>query len=238
MRVAAEMKKYEAATTEYLMNLEMTGASETTVKNYSSRLNSFYEHMLNNGFSMQGPCFTAVQSWRNELAERLKPRTVKQMLVELRIFFEWASDPERGEQRWYESNPVAKSLFPDTRKLEKRPYDSILSNEQVMLLWQNEPPRWARRGKWPRNYALVILMLTAELRNSEVLDLCVSDSDFENEEIMVRHGKGDKFRIVDFPLIAQTAIQLYLNSGERPSDLSDEDYLFGTRGDPSYGQAN
>lgn len=235
-RVSAEMEKYEAATTAYLKNKEATGLSENTIQSYATCLNQFCEHMLNFGFSSEGPCFTAVQSWRNELIGTHKPATVHQLLTELRLFFNWASDPEMGEAQWYDSNPVAKSLFPSQRSRKTRPYDAILSDMQVANLWENKRPSGAKRKFWARNYAIVILILTTALRNSEILDLTVNDLDFENEEITVRHGKGDKFRVVDFPIIAQTAVKIYLKSGTRPDNVQDSDFLFGTLGDPIEGK--
>lgn len=234
-KIAAEMEKYLSATEAYLKNLEATGATEQTIKNYSSRLNSFYEFMINNGFSQKGPCFTAVQAWRNDLMQHLKPSSIHQYLIELRMFFSWASDPELCEQQWYSFNPVAKTLFPDLRKASKRPYSEFLTDTQVELLYVNTPVSdWRYKyNYWPRNYAVVILALTTELRTSEMLDLTLLDLDFEHEEIIVRHGKGDKFRIVEFPFIAQTAIKLYLNSGLRPKDLPDSAPLFGTTGNPA-----
>ena len=171
------------------------------------------------------------QLWRDNLQESgLSRQTISMYLSNMHRIFESVSDEELGDLRFYEKNPASKRLYPDVSKDEKRPYDEILTDEQVLKLWENKPVsgRGLKPVYWPRNYAIVVLLLSTELRNKEVLDLTVNDLDFEYEEIQVRHGKGDKYRCVDFPKIAQTAIKLYLKSGIRPEGLSDDDYLFGT----------
>ena len=50
----------------------------------------------------------------------------------------------------------------------------------------------------------------------------------EAGELTVNHGKGDKFRVVDFPPFAQAAVLLYLQSGLRPAALPSSAPLFGT----------
>ena len=84
------------------------------------------------------------------------------------------------------------------------------------------------RQRWPRDYAIIILLLSTALRNSELRALTPADLDFVHSEIVVEHGKGDKFRAIEFPLIAQSAIKLYLASNFRSETLSDDDPLFGT----------
>ena len=163
-----------------------------------------------------------------------KASTLRQYMKILQIFFSWASDPARGDARYYEINPVTKLLIPDTRKQDKRPYEQLLTDEQVKMLYKDTTPHTPgiKPQNWPRNYAIVILALTTELRNSEILDLKLSDINWQRKELTVQHGKGDKFRIVDLPELAQSALHLYLLSGIRPASLSDDDYLFGTTGDP------
>lgn len=237
-RTSAAMQKYLDATTYYLKNLEATGAAPSTVHNYAKRLESFrrfWEEENQRDHSIQGdPGFTDIQAWRDHLIDTgCKPTTVRQYLKELGMFFSAVSDETLGPHRFYEYNPISKRLIPDTRKLERRPYDLILTDEQVMLLWRNNPPAHRRRPEfWPRNYAIVILLLTTELRNAELLSLRLSDLDFQNGELTVESGKGNKFRVVEFPQIAQTAVRLYLSSSIRPSTLSTDDFLFGTQGDP------
>jgi integrase len=51
---------------------------------------------------------------------------------------------------------------------------------------------------YKRNRALLAVLLYAGLRRSEAVALKWADIDFENETLLVRHGKGDKARTVPF----------------------------------------
>lgn len=120
-------------------------------------------------------------------------------------------------------------LLPSLRKERRDPYESFLTDDEVKLLWKNERPAGteAQATTWPRNYAMVVLMLSTKIRVSEIAELCPRDIDLEYMEIRV-HGKGDKYRYVEYPEIARTAVDLYLASGYRPATATDDDPLFGS----------
>ena len=224
-------EKFQSAMVAYEENLRAIGRSEITVKNAEQIFRLFSGFMLDNKrWDGREESFIDIQAWRDQLRrDGKKPNTIKQYLKALSLLYKFASSEQLGESRWYESNPVAPLLIPDTRKLEKRPYDQLLTDEQVLLLWRNNPPANLKRPEfWPRNYAIVVLLLTTEIRNSELLALTPNDLDWENSELTVEHGKGDKFRPVDFPILAQTAVRMYLNSGIRPEAAGNSDPLFGT----------
>lgn len=232
-RSSKAMTKLEQATTAYLKNLEATGASPTTIANYSIRLNVFIQFLWDNDYTLEDPKFSTIQAWRDSLiADGKKLSTVSQYLMELRMFFRWASDPEMGDCRYYESNPCAKSLLPKLTAALKRPYDTILTDEQVMKLWNSAPVKSNGRtpSRWARNYAMTVVFLTTDIRNQELIDLTPDDLDFENAEITIQHGKGNKYRVVPFPPLAQTAVKLYLASGYRPDDVPSNECLFGSHG--------
>lgn len=232
-------ERWLRATDAFLTEKERTGASHLTIRNYSMRLNMFYEFWVetlpdpSSHRKTEDPSYIDFLEWRNYLQETgLKPTTIRQYLKELHNFYEWAIDPSLGKNRYYTENPISKRLIPTCRNIDKRPYDNILTNEEIIALYRNAPlekMRWA--SVWPRNYAIVVFLMETELRNAELLDLRLCDLDFENEVIHVEHGKGNKYRPVDFSPFAQSAIRLYLASGLRPDGLSDDDYLFGTKGE-------
>jgi len=62
-----------------------------------------------------------------------------------------------------------------------------------------------------RNRALIAVLYGAGLRISEALDLLPGDIDLEIGKITVRHGKGDKFRVVGIPESYCGIIQLWLD---------------------------
>lgn len=224
-------EKFQSAMVAYEENLRAIDRSEETIKNVDQICKLFSGFMIDNKrWNGREEGFTDIQAWRDQLRrDGKKPTTIRQYLTVLAALYAFASSEELGENRWYDRNPVSKILVPDTRKVEKRPYDQFLTDEQVLLLWRNNPPSKLKRPDlWPRNYAIVILLLTTEIRNSELLALTPGDLDWENSELSVEHGKGDKFRPVDFPILAQTAVRMYLNSGIRPETAGNDEPLFGT----------
>lgn len=228
-RTSAQERRVMSALDSWLRNVQASGAAERTVSAYADVTNSFYSFLVESGLSTEEPSFTTMQAYRDHLLGRgLSPVTARYHLIILRSFFTYASSPELGEERFYEHNPVSLYLLPSIRKIERRPYDLLLTDEQVCKLWRNSPVRTTHPENWPRNYAIVILLLTTELRNAELRALTPADVDLEDAVLRVEHGKGDKFRLVDLPEITVTALRQYLQSGLRPDDLPDTAPLFGT----------
>ena len=87
-----------------------------------------------------------------------------------------------------------------------------------------------------RDYAIVTILAYAGLRISECLELRMGDISLAAREITVRHGKGDKMRVVYFGDKVLNAVREYLKS--RPA--TENPYLFPGRGDShlTRGQVN
>ena len=115
----------------------------------------------------------------------------------------------------------------------QQPYanPSTVSMEQVEAFRQKV---LVMKGK--RNYAIVTILAYAGLRISECLDLAMDDVNLVAGEITVRHGKGDKARVVYVGDKVINAVREYKR--ERPD--SDSPYLFLSRngGRLSRGQVN
>lgn len=227
------IKVFDQATQIFLTEQLSIGLSEETVKNYSYRLRRFRDFWTA-GEPTEAPTPQDIRDYRDKLtADGLAKTTVKQYLVELRAFFEFASGSEIG---FYEKNPVSFKMYPKITDEDDKIYDKILDAEDFAKLWQNKRPKKYGSGLWERNYAIITLLLDGKLRNSELLDLKVSDIDLDYNEVFVRTGKGKKKRWVTVSDIAITAIKLYLKSGTRPETCSDDDYLFGTTAEKVFGK--
>lgn len=234
MTLAEVLNKYDKAAEFYLHEMKAQHKSVETMKNLNGVIEmfrSFFIRLHEDEDEVSDPKQTDFMAWRDELeAGGKKISTVSEYLRKIRTFFAYVSDEELDELRFYEKNPVPSRIIPTDKGYSNKPYDQLLTDEEVSMLWANTPIR--RTGMkscfWPRNYAIVITLLTTEIRNKELLDLKLSDIDFEYGEIQIMSGKGNKYRCVDCPDIALDAIRLYLRSGIRPANLSDDDYLFGT----------
>jgi integrase/recombinase XerD len=75
-----------------------------------------------------------------------------------------------------------------------------------------------------RDKAMVLLMLLAGLRKSEVLKLGLKDIDFGQRTLMVREGKGGHQRVVAISDTGLRELISYLNE-ERPTGSSDRVFL-------------
>ena len=247
MTLTEVLNKYDEAAAFFLHELEAQHRSEETIKNHVGSLGRFRDFFIRfheDEDDVSDPKYLDFQTWRDELeAEGKASSSITIYLNNLRQFFACVSDEELEDIRFYDRNPVPKRIIPGPGKEAKKPYEQFLTDEQIARLWENNP-QWAhtrQKPLWARNYAIIMILLATEIRSKEILDLKVSDVDFEYGEIQVWSGKGDKYRCVDCPDIALDAVSLYLRSGIRPEGLSDDDYLFGnTRvkghmGKPVYG---
>jgi len=70
--------------------------------------------------------------------------------------------------------------------------DTLNNQERAALL--SQPNKKARTGL--RDLAMIRLMLNAGLRSSEVLNILVEDIDWISGKLIIRHGKGNKDRIM------------------------------------------
>lgn len=233
MTLEQAVNKYDRAVDFYLHELEAKKRSKKTLRNYQHNLHlyrEFFARVHENDEEVNDPGYLDFQMWRDELAEKgASTATINRYLSDVRNFFSFVSDEDLGDIRIYDRNPCSARVIPNNNEYRSKPYDQILTDEQVARLWENTPisGKGIKTANWPRNYAITVLLLSTEIRNKELLDLKLKDVDFEYQEIQIWHGKGNKYRCVDCPEIALTAIKLYLQSGLRPAHLTEDDYLFG-----------
>lgn len=225
-RISA-LDRYLKATDAYLRDLTANGASPHTIRSYSTHLGRFHDFMAENGFS--SPTSQAVLAWKSDLRESgCSPSTIKQYLSEIQRFFNWAIGTESG---FYTESPVTSYMQP--RSSAQKPYEHLLTADEIRRILENRPLQPFERtgGQWPRNYAIVLTLLTTGIRNAELLDLTLDDLNLEEKYLTVRKGKGGKSRIVCFPDITKQAIETYLDLGYRPSGIPSDAPLFGVSTD-------
>ena len=216
-------ERLEAASAAWLRDLEEQGCSPHTITGYALTVRDFIESFAIEEDNPSAPSYADILLWAQTFDARgLTRRTRQQYLVRLRAFFTWAC-----EHGWYQVNPVLKRLLPSPRDLPPKEY-AKLGKWQLQRLYTFARPGNARNATYPRNYAIVILLLTTELRNAELLHLTPAALRWSDNQIFVSCGKSGDIRRVAFPELAQSAVRLYLASGIRPQDLPDTAPLFGT----------
>lgn len=218
------MNAYDIAVHAYIRNCKSNMMAQGTVENYERVCSLFRRHMEENGFAE--PSIAAVASWKNELSDNgIKITTLSGYMGMLDTFFKWAVEMEMLEK-----NPCVPAVMPSrkaVKKVQNQAYSSLLSESEFKAIITAERPKGVPEAKWARNKAIITVLLSTAIRNSELRALTLNDLDFVNGNLIIEHGKGDKRRITAFPPIAQQAVKEYLSSGYRPQNLPMSATLFG-----------
>lgn len=209
--------EFEQARTAYLDGLGSLGRSLKTYALYELVLRKFGQYLSDGESTIITPL--TIDGYRRKLSEtNISTNTCRHYLVILHSFFNWC----------VKKNLCAKNFVDkdDMPKIKEIDYDLLTLEEITKLL--EEPKRKKMTPTACRNRAIVVLLIQTGLRNSDLRNLTIHDLDFQNNTITVRHGKGDKKRIVAFPQKSREAIREYLNSGFRPDYAKADDVVFGT----------
>lgn len=209
--------EYREATERYITALSTLNKSTQTITGYTRILRAFGEWFESTDH-LGDISPLDIEEYRSTLREA-KPSTIKHYLTVLSYFFSWCV--RKGIT---DNNPVHADAIPEA---EQKEYD-LLTAEEISALINGGYVKRERATNAARNRAIVVLLLTSGMRNSELRSLTVSDLDFAKCIITVKHGKGDKRRAVPFPRVAQDAVAEYLGCGCRPSGLKETDLLFGS----------
>ena len=223
MRTKATIK-LNSAIKMWLTTHKADGKSAITLKNYKSWLGVFSDWFAKSDFRGQDPTPEAILAFKEYCASSGRtPNTIRQYLTVLNMFFTFWHDPN---MKYSYDNPVLKEFLPK-KKNNNKPYDEFLTTEEVIKVLSKPYPK-SRANLGIRNRAIVILMITTGIRKSELTALKLNNVDFFNKRIYIMGGKGDKFRVVALPDLAIEALKEYLDSGVRPANVADDDFLFGS----------
>uniref|UniRef100_A0A7V4E354 Tyrosine recombinase XerC n=1 Tax=candidate division WOR-3 bacterium TaxID=2052148 RepID=A0A7V4E354_UNCW3 len=184
--------------------------SEETLRAYKNDLNQFLEYLIDRE---KVDDFLKVNSQmvRNFCGYLLKygydKRSVCRKLSALKSFYRFLK-----ENKKIEKNPATIVKSP---RLERK-LPGFLTESQMREVLALKPPKEISY----RDKAILELFYASGLRVKELVNLKISDVDFENKILKVK-GKGEKERIVPFGNYALLAIKEYL---EKRKDSSP--YLF------------
>lgn len=208
----------------FLADCATNGKSADTLQNYRTTLSRFAAWA---GEDADVTAFKTadIAAFKASLGD-VKVTTLSFHLEHLKLFFDWCEGMEI-----ISVSPVKSFLFPNKKNISQvrnRPIEEKLTVDEAMKMLTSAKPAWMRSGTFPRNQAICAILITGGMRNQELAALRPCDLDFDSGCINVLHGKGDKFRTVPFPKIAQDLVIAYLASGYRPESCTETDPLFGT----------
>lgn len=197
----------------YLEDVEIRQCkSKDTVKTYRNTLRRFEKMMDEWNVTLLKDVDENAHAYayRDELVDCERAfNTVKKYVSVLKTFM--AYSVHKG---WIVKNPFALVKVSGT---EARRQSIILSREQLhQILYHADNATL---------YNIYMIGCDAGLRISETLNLTIEDVEFETNELVIRHGKGNKMREVPMSDRLREALLRYIQC-ERPKTDTDSAYLF------------
>lgn len=184
--------------------------SSETIRSYRLSLKQFFAFVEKDFKCVKA---TNVRAWLAYMEEEgLKPRSIHLKLSALKSFYNYCL-----EENKIKINPTRTVHTP--KKDDSLPY--YLSKRQLALLQEHTKDN-------PRERAIVETLYATGVRISELLDMKLENIKWENKQIWVRKGKGNKERYVLFTHECAERLNYYLKTRNIESD-----YLFcNQRGQP------
>lgn len=218
-------EKYDLVVSMFTENAEANELSAETIGSYARSFKYYREFLEANGF--EEACIAGTAQWKIALSKSVNITSADLYLHHVSYLSTFAT-----EMQIFAEPFMSDKLFPSRKALKKErdaEYEHVLDKNDANALIFAEKPVYAKMGHtFLRSKAIVTLTVMSGLRNIELRNLALSDLHFDDGYIYARVTKGDKPRYVPFPEVAQNAVNAYLNSGLRPSTLSNSDFLFGT----------
>lgn len=209
--------EYKKAAESYLTFCRSSGMSVSTVENYERTIREFGDLVSSTDEIGAMP----VVIFKQKIHDRGCTASTEAAYIEnLSLFFDFLA-----ETGTIEKNPCTASI----RRVKvppKQGYENLLTTAEVEALLSPVCPKGATKKNWLRDHAMITVLLTSGLRNSELRDLRPDDLDFKKGQLFVRYGKGGKSRYAAFPKVAQDAVKSYV-AFSRPDGVSPAAPLFG-----------
>lgn len=215
---------FDRATKKFLEDKRVNGESTNTIENYERRINYFRVFMIDaQGCSKITP--EIIYDFRQWLVERgLKTSSVRQYMKEVCAFIDWCT---WDEHKYYDVKVPTRAI----PKGGKTNYTKVLTHDEVVKMV--ELPKLAS-GRvstdkfYLRRRAVNLTLMMCGLRANELCMLDAKDFNMDEATIHVRHGKGDKERLLKVPKALYDSLQLYWEEGEHPDFRENPDApLFG-----------
>jgi len=195
------------AITAFLLDRRIAGATDATIYTYRLQLNAFLNWCGSAGIDV-----TDLSTDHLRLYLAARQQSSQSALFEaarrLKTFFHWCAQ---------EGICSDIALVIRRPKLQEKVVESLSIAQVRAMLALCRGDSFVNR----RDEALVRLLIDSGVRISEALALGTKDVDLENQRVFVRHGKGQKQRIVPAGLRTVKAILRYLQARDRLTPSND-----------------
>jgi site-specific recombinase XerD len=211
---------------DFILHLESRDRSSHTTQAYRLDLQQFEKWFAGvNGDEMEPELITPtdLREFKHFLIEeeQLKPATINRKLASLRAFLKWAV----GEGT-IESVPRmpqgVEQVSSAPKALDRREMNSL--------------SRAVERHGSKRDHAIILVLLNTGLRVNELSELNLADVEMTERKgkVVVRSGKGQKYREVPLNAEARRALLAYMEARKEDRDsalfLSQQGSRLGSRG--------
>ena len=189
--------------TEELYNrfIAYIDAKPKTIETYTRALKQFFAYLSLNGIAR--PVREDIIAFREELKPSHKPTTVQNYITTVRLFFQWAA-----QEKIYPN--VAEHI--KGAKLDAAHKKDYLTSKQVKTILSGID-RSSLQGQ--RDYAIIVLMITAGLRTIEIIRANIEDLRTVGDSTALYiqgKGKDEKTDYVKVAEPAEDAIRAYLKA--------------------------
>ena len=197
-------------------------ASPASVRTYSRAIKQFLQYLSLNGINQ--PTREDVITWREELKTRLKPTTVSNYVIAVRLFFQWTETA---------------GIYPNVAehikgaKIDRNHKKDYLPSSGLKKVLESID-RSTEQGR--RDYALTALMITGGLRDIEAHRANVGDlRSLGDNVVLYLQGKGHEERTEYVIVPAETERAIRASLADRQNTKS-TDPLFISLSNNSKGQ--
>lgn len=192
----------EKSLQRYLRWQRSNGHTQKTIANHNTNIGLFirWSHEHSHPTSIEQLEADMVREWiEDQRAHDLSPHTIASRIRSLKAWTHWLA-----EEEWLDRDPLGRLKVP---KADDKAKD-VLSPQEVdkLLATCNKKTVTGRR-----DFAIMLLLFSTGLRASELLILRAEDVDWTRGLIIVRRGKGGKFRVVPLGPKVERALDRYLD---------------------------
>lgn len=184
----------------FLQSKQAAGFSKNTIDLYSHRLNDMFPFFIEHGYDTFGNITPeAIRIYLNHLTEKGHNKGGTHLYYRiLRTYMNFVWDEYDLEGR----NPISKVPFSQPRP---KPIEGISMEEVKAMLKACQKNVFPQRDK-----AIISILVDTGIRRSELMALKHGDIDLDTGRIVIRHGKGDKFRVVFAGKECRKALRKYV----------------------------
>ena len=184
----------------FLASKAIANLSKNTLKQYHYKLTNFF-NTIKKSYIDINPNDIRIYLYNFKIEHNAADNYVDSIRITLNTFFQWLTDND-----YIQKNPCT--------KIDKIKYQA--KRREPLTPFQLEKIRWNTNDV--REKALIDFFFSTGCRVSECANVRLSDINWENRSIHIRHGKGDKERTVFFNAEAELTLKEYLKTRSDNTD--------------------